>query len=129
MFFNCRAKWVTIAGQKYQPMCIVILGVNEDYPVFGQVQELYMIDTTKPIMAIVTVMPTLTFNVHYHGNILGYCTSSKAISLKKLHSPFPLHARRCPNGDKLVVMKHHISGTLLSSNILSSMNCIDCYRC
>ena len=94
-------------------MCIVILGVDEDYPVFGQVQELYMIDTTKP-MAIVTVMSTLTFNVHYHGYILGYSTSTRAISLKTLHSPFPLHARRCPNGDKLVVMKHHISGTLQS---------------
>ena len=111
--FNCRAKWVTFAGQKYQTMCIFILGVDDDYPMFGQVKELHMIDTTKP-MAIVTVMSTLAFNEHYHGYTLSYSTSTRVISLKTLYSPFPLHARRCPNGDRLVVMKHHISGTVQS---------------
>lgn len=104
---------MTIAGQKYQATCVVILGVDEDYPVFGQVKTVYMIDTTQP-MAIVTVMTTLAFNMHYHGYILANSTSTRIISLKMLHSPFPLHARTCPNGDRLVVMKHHISGTVQS---------------
>ena len=77
------------------------------------IKELYMIDTTKP-MAIVTVMSMLAFNEHYHGYTLSYSTSTGVISLKTLYSPFPLHARRCPNGDRLVVMKHHISGTVQS---------------
>ena len=57
--------------------------MDEDYPMLGQVKELYMIDTTKP-MAIVTVMSTLAFNKHYHGYTLSYSTSTRVISLKTL---------------------------------------------
>ena len=41
-FFLCRSKWAVINSIMYKPLCAVVLGVEDDYPVFGKIMEIFI---------------------------------------------------------------------------------------
>ena len=112
MCITCRTKWAKLNGQVYKPPCAVVLGVEDDYPVFGQVDGIYAVESR--LVAEVNVMTTAQFSVHYHGYVVERTSTYKIVRLSSLHSPFPLHVRKLPNLDLIIIMKHHITGTLQS---------------
>ncbi len=40
---GCRARWVKVNGQVYKSPCVLVLGVEDEYPIFGQVSDVYVV--------------------------------------------------------------------------------------
>ncbi len=100
-------------GQLYKAPCALVLGVEDDSPVFAQVNAVYVVDRTR-VVADVNLMATKAFNMHYHAYVIEKTVTQRTVVLDTLHNPFPLHVRKLANSKRVIVVKHHISGTLQS---------------
>ncbi len=68
-------------GQMYAPSAAVVLGVKDDYPNFGVLTELYMVDIIRPY-AVVNQMLTQHFNDHYHAYVVERTSVCSVVSLQ-----------------------------------------------
>lgn len=111
MFMLNRANWVKVTGTTHRPSSVIVLGVENDHPKFGQVLAVYVVGTNR-ILLQTENLQTQSFSNHYHGYIVDRSSSEhKLFCLDDLYSPFPLHLRRlqCDGSTKLfVVAKYHI---------------------
>ena len=105
-----RCKWVRVNETMYKPPCAVVLGVEDDDPVFGQVKQVYIVDSNRVVL-YVQVMHTTGFNQHFHAYMIEGTHVYKTVLVDILYSPFPLHIRRL-HICQIIIVKHHIVGTL-----------------
>ena len=104
-----------MAGVLYKSPCALLLGVDDDYPQYGRLIEIIIVNSSC-IMFNVCVKKTVSFLSHYSA----YCLSSsssihRVIPLLELHSPFPIHIYHivCSGiREQVVVPKWHVSGCL-----------------
>lgn len=112
MLYICRPNWVKLDGIRYQKPCALLLGVEDDYPLFGRLDDILIVDNRY--IFSVTVLSTTYFNHHYQGYVIDTTTNTKIIMHKQLHSPFPFHIHYISSHSlKIIICKHHIYGTLL----------------
>lgn len=112
--FLCRTRWIRICGTLYKPSCVVVLGVEDDYPVFAEVKGLFVVNSLQPHFEIVK-LKTIEFNSHHHFYVVERPSPLHALCVthKNLLDPHPLHLRRasvCGHVCLSVVVKHHILG-------------------
>ena len=67
LFF--RPKVVKVNGIAYKPLCTVLLGVENDDPIFIQVEAIYIVETNK-ILLHVQVMRKVDYKVHFHVHVI-----------------------------------------------------------
>lgn len=65
-FVPHRARWVKIQGMEYREQCAVVIGVEDEYPVFARVEAVYIVDGNRSsflasvCFAHLTVLPALS---------------------------------------------------------------------
>lgn len=98
-------------GILYQKPCALLLGVDDDYPLFGRLDDIFIIDNR--FLFSVTLLNTLLFNHHYQGYVIDQTSNTNIIAHSQLLSPFPMHIHSLPSQTlKIIICKHHICGTL-----------------
>ena len=80
---------VKVKGITYKSPCSVVLRVEDDYPVFGHLKGIYVINDN--IALHVWVAETPTFDDHHHSYILKSTESIETMPFKRLYNPSPLH--------------------------------------
>ncbi len=113
MFIHFRTKWAKVNGQIYRSPCAVVLGVEEDYPLFAEFNNVFVLDRTR-VVAHVNMLTTTHFNTHYHTYVIERTATTRVVVLDTLLNPFSLHIRKVANFTHVIVVKHHIAGTLQS---------------
>ena len=83
--------------------------MQNDYPIFGKIKAIYVVDSNR-IAVHVMVMKTTEWNEHYHLYTVEPSTTHEVTLIDTLLNPFPLHIRRLPIGQAIIV-KHHIAGS------------------
>ena len=76
-------------GITYRPPCAVHIGVENDNPQFGRLDEIFVITTR--ILLNVTVLETVTFNEHLQAYTIIPTSNTKVILHSQLLTPFPFH--------------------------------------
>lgn len=61
----CRVSWATIHSHKYSPGCIVAVKEQEYMPIFGEIQQIYIYNTST-ILFHVEEFFTVPFTHHLH---------------------------------------------------------------
>ena len=109
-----RANWIKVDGCLYKPNCVVVLSVNDGYPVFGLTKALFVADLGQ-IYLTVTKLTTKEFNEHRHLYLVQRTSETVCVAQNSLYTPLPLHCRRAiidGHTCMSVVVKHHILGTV-----------------
>ena len=103
-------------GQVYKQPCTLIIGVDDDYPVFGEVNSILVTSTTD-IAFQVTVYETVDYVHHFHAYLVRNTAEKKVVSLHSLVDHIPLHIMPITFSvdsftKHVVVLKYHICGTI-----------------
>lgn len=102
-------RWVRESGVIYQKTCALLMRVEDDSPVFGNLIKIYVVQ--NHIIFHVSLLKTSSFNVHLQAYTVTHTTSLETIRHSELLNPFPLHIHRV-SSLSLIVCKHHICNTL-----------------
>ena len=97
----------------YKPQGAVVIEVVDDYPVFGQIETIYVVDNI--IMLYLDIFTTCSFHKHCYAYIVKRANQRKTLSIENLLVPGVLHICRLTvdgSPNLCVVPKFHIAGTL-----------------
>jgi len=61
----CRTNWVRVCGTLYRVGVIVLVKMMSDMPQFGQVVDIVLHHSTKPLL-VVDTLDTVRFNRHFY---------------------------------------------------------------
>ena len=91
-----------------------MLEVMDDYPIFGEVDTIYVADSE--VVLFVRVMCTTSFYAHSHVYVVERTSHFRAVSVSSLYSPCVLHVRRLiihGSSSLVIIPKFHIVKSLL----------------
>ena len=77
----------------YKPTSGILCGIKDEYPLFGKVDSIYIVNTNDVFFKLVG-LSTIEFNEHRHLYVVEKTTETKTINVSTLYSPFPLHLWR-----------------------------------
>ena len=101
-------------GILYQKPCAVLLRVENDQPVFGRLEEIFIVNNR--ILLHVSLLHTCTFDNHLQAYIINTLLNSEMTLPTQLYSPFPMHIHRVTSFEgrdvSVIVCKHHICSIL-----------------
>ena len=83
-----RTRWVKLQGVEYREKCAVVIGVEDDDPVFAKVETIYVVDSSQ-ILLQVYVLHTSSFYQHCHAYVIQRTHTHKLINVEDLHNPYP----------------------------------------
>ena len=111
VFNCCSARWVKVEGVEYRRPCAVIIGLDEEDPVFGCIEAIYVV--ASQVHFQVSVQTIVQYSSHFHAFVISTPPiQQKLVTPQQLVSPFPLHVRfvsgLTTHGHKTVVLKHSI---------------------
>lgn len=105
LFF--RANWVSIGGTVYKKPCVLLLTTREDYPIYGKLEEIYVINSMPHFY--VQVLTTVKYCDHFHCFIVQLSGVKLAVLHADLHSFIPSNLRTLPSCTTLcVVPNYHV---------------------
>ena len=93
---------------------MVVLGVEDDYPVFGLTEGLFVVRLGQVYLSV-TKLATVEFNFHRHLYVVRRSPQTISVAQNSLYSSFPLHCRRAVidgHTCMTVVVKHHLLATV-----------------
>ena len=93
---------------------VVVLKIEEDYPVFGKIENIYISDSNI-IHFHIKSLSTVQYNTHYHAYFVKVTQTFSTVCLTSLYSVFPLTLRKLSTNEYYtlcVVVKHHIPGSV-----------------
>ncbi len=103
-------KWINVYGTLYKKPCALIVGTQNDLPLFGELQNLLTVN--GKVYFHVQLFKTIHFNDHYHAYLVESSTDYRTVCHSELacHSPIHIrHLRVCQQGQKALVLKYHFS--------------------
>ena len=109
-FDKLRTAWVKHDGILYKPAAVIVLGVDNDVPVFGKIEQIYIVNTND-IYFNVRILSTVEYNEHRHIFLVHTSNDCNTIKIIMLYKSFPLHFRRVNINGQLylcIVLKYHI---------------------
>lgn len=101
-----RVKWVILNGTKYNLSSVLIIGHEDDLPLFGKVTEI-IVTVSGEIVFQVNEMYTASYDNHYHAYIVTPLPHTKTIPFQKILSFHPL-TLNILNHINYIVLKNHI---------------------
>ena len=108
-----RPKWVKVNSILYQKPCALLLRVEMDHPVFGNLEDIFVIDNR--VLFQLSVLETSNFNVHLQAHTVNHTQDREILLHKNLPSPFPMHIHRVTVDDSsfsVIICKYHICNVL-----------------
>ena len=106
IIFYRRTTWVKVDGNLYKPNAGVIIGIEEDLPIVGKIQDIYVIDGKKVIFSIKQFHTF--YEEHYHAYTFQDNTEviTKFISYEQLFLQSPVHIRRSQTLHTYIILPH-----------------------
>ena len=114
LLLTYRANWVKHDGITYRKPCALIKGIENDYPTFARLENIFIIDSR--ILFHVTTLKTVKFNTHLHAYVVTPSSVTDFILITQIHCHTPVHIHRVimnDNAFSVIACKYHIYGTLL----------------
>ena len=111
-YYYCSTRWVKVDGVEYRRPSVVIIGVDDDDPIFGCVEAIYII--ASQVYLHVSVQTIVKYSSHFHAFVIAPTspTQQKLVEPEQLVSPFPLQMRSVSglttHGNMAVMLKHSI---------------------
>ena len=103
---HLRTRWVKVDGNLYKPDCGVIIGIEDDLPVVGKVQDIYIINSNKVLFSL------KQFYTFYESHYRAYTfrndidSITKFISYEQLLLHSPVHIRRSQTLHYFVILPY-----------------------
>ena len=81
-------KWVKAEGLEYRKPCVLVVGVEDDDPVFARLEEIYVI--TSDVYFKVVMQSIVRYAAHFHAYVITPTSPKqyKLIKISDLFSPF-----------------------------------------
>lgn len=114
LWFCYRTSWVKRNGVLYKPSCVVVLRVEDEYPMFGQIKDIYVVNSYD-VYFRVKLLSTDQFNSHCHSYFVSVTSDYCSVQASSLLDVFPLYLRKMTIKGKLhqcITVKHHILHSL-----------------
>ena len=97
--------------------CTLLLAVEDDYPVFGELQDIFVTRTSEVVFRV-RLCQTTYFNHHHHAYIVNPTNSYRNVPISELYHPFTHCIKQLTNRnnyrERVIVLKYHICGTVLA---------------
>ena len=112
MSYYYSTRWVKVEGVEYRRRCVVIIGMGDDDPIFGCIEEIYII--ASQVYLHVSAQRIIKYSSHFHAYVIAptFPIQQKLVEPEQLVSPFPLQMRSVggltTHGNMAVVLKHSI---------------------
>ncbi len=114
MLIICRTKWIVVNGQKYTKSVLVVVGIEDEYPSFGVIEDIF-ITNSNSAMLHVELCHTQSYNEHFHGYVVSRSNQFKVVSVQSLQSHVSTTLRSVQSEQStifIVNLKFHILNTL-----------------
>lgn len=86
---------------------VLVIGSDDEYPVFGQVANIYVIK--QQVIFSVRLLHTLSYHPHYHAFAVERKSDLCFIKYEDLISFVPLHLKNVPHMlTPVIVLKHRL---------------------
>ena len=111
-YYYCSTRWVKVEGVEYRRRCVVIIGMDDEDPIFGCVEAIYII--ASRVYLHVSAQTIVKYSSHFHAFVIAHTSlvQQKLVEPEQLMSPFPLQMRfvsgLTTHGNIVVVLKHSI---------------------
>ena len=105
---------MTVEGITYKKDCALLLSIEDDYPVFGLLREIFVLEGSQVVFHV-KQFRTQSFSHHFHAFIISPSDTHTVVSVSALHHPFTHHIHRLVSHQhtaQAIVLKHHVPGTL-----------------
>ena len=91
-YYHSRSGWVKVEGVEYRRGSVV-MGVDDDDPIVGCVEAIYMI--ASQVYLHVSVQSLVKYSTHFHAFVIAPTSplQQKLVTPEQLVSPFPLPMR------------------------------------
>ena len=86
---------VKVFGTQYLPSNVLVVGTEDEFPVFAKVKTIYAIK--DEVVFEVDLLHSRTFDQHYHAYLASYTNTQQYIKYQNLPSFLPLHLHSVPN--------------------------------
>ena len=96
---------------EYRQRCVVIIGMDDDDPILGCIEEIYII--ASQVYLHVSAQTIVKYSSHFHAFVVAPTSpiQQKLVKPEQLVSPFPLQMRPVSglttHGNMAVVQKQH----------------------
>lgn len=94
-------------GQKYKPGCMTLIGIDDEYPSFAEILNIYIADS-KIYFEVITYM-TISFNKHFNAYEVERTTRKELIYNDNLLIPYT-EIIKCCNHKNFVMLRHYVPG-------------------
>ncbi len=98
-------RWVKVDGTLYKKPCALLLGTDNDLPLFSNLQEILI--AREEVYFNVKLFETICYNPHYHAYVVFPTEQYQTIHRSELYSHLPLHTRNVQGLTSC--LKHHVS--------------------
>lgn len=105
---------MTVEGTTYKNECALLLSIKDDYPIFGQIKEIFILEASQVVFHV-KHFHTDIFSQHFHAFIIIPTNTYSVVTPSALHHPFTHHIHKLILHDgnaQAIILKHHVSGTL-----------------
>ena len=105
-----RANWVKIDNITYRKPSALLIGVENDYPLFGKLEQIFVVNNR--VLFYITQLETLYFSDHPQAYVIAYTPSNDIVLSTQLQSHIPMHIHRIPSqvndAINIIICKYHI---------------------
>ena len=104
VFFNFRTDWIKKDGDCYKLKAGVIIDVQDDLPIIGQIEDIYVVDGSTIILSV-QQFHTI-YEQHYRAYVLQGSSENVLIPLSKLFLHSPIYIHRSQTLHHFVILPH-----------------------
>ena len=94
-------------GQKYKPSCVILIGVDDEYPIFAEIQNIYVADSNICFDVIRYI--TVTLNKHFNAYEVKRTSTQEVIYTQNLLIPYTEILFSFDNKN-FVMLRHYVMG-------------------
>ena len=103
----CRAKWIKLAGQKYQTSHLIMMeAADGEYPKFAKIENIYI--SNSKILLDSTTYETISYCNHYHSYEVKETSISLLVDIEKLPYVYT-EILQTQNSKHFVIVRYHIA--------------------
>lgn len=92
-----------VSGTTYKKPCVVVVGIDDEFPIFTKITSVYIID--EVIVFSVLLLYTYLYNPHYYAFEVKNKTEIRFVQYENLVSHILLHLKN--NCNSLMVPRKH----------------------
>lgn len=114
MSFSCRARSATLNGTTYKKEHVMVCGMTEEDPTFGQILDIFQTPTEETLF-VMRMLSVSHYDTHYHAYEVHLTHCVIVYTYNEFVDHHPLHVCKSfgINSSLFVTMKYHIHSNSL----------------